>query len=199
MYWEAACSRLNFYKERLVSAIAHSNHGSRVRTLRVNRQIRAREVRLIGEDGKQIGIVPLREALDRADDAGLDLVEINPNARPPVCKIMDYGKYRYEQSKKERESRQKRRIIEVKEVKIRPKIDTHDYETKKKMVIRFLKSEDKVKVTLTFRGREIIYRKQGIELLQRLASEVSEYGQVEKPPKPEGRNITMILAPKSKK
>jgi translation initiation factor IF-3 len=165
--------------------------------LRVNKMIRAKEMRLIGEDGEQIGVVTLKEALDKALEVDLDLVEINPTSKPPVCKLMDYGKHRYESSKKERESRQKRKIIEVKEVKFRPKIDIHDYETKKKMAIRFIKDGDKVKVTLMFRGREVVYRTKGIELLNKLAEELVDLVQVERRPKIEGKNITMILAPKA--
>jgi translation initiation factor IF-3 len=164
---------------------------------RVNRQIRAREVRLIGEDGSQIGVVPFNEALDAAVEAGLDLVEINPTSTPPVCKIMDYGKYRFELSKKERESRSKRKIIEVKEVKMRPKIDTHDYETKKKMAVKFLKAGNKVKVTIMFRGREVVYRKQGLDLLMKLAEEVEDIASVEGRTKSEGKNLSMVLAPKT--
>jgi translation initiation factor IF-3 len=164
---------------------------------RVNRQIRAREVRLIAEDGEQLGIVPLNEALDAAVEASLDLVEINPTSTPPVCKIMDYGKYRFELSKKERESRSKRKVIEVKEVKMRPKIDTHDYETKKKMASKFLKAGNKVKVTIMFRGREVVYRKQGIDLLAKLTEELEDICVVEGKTKSEGRNISMVLAPKT--
>lgn len=164
---------------------------------RVNRQIRAREVRLIAADGSQVGIVNIRDAQRQATEQSLDLVEINPNSKPPVCKIMDYGKFKYEQSKKERESRQKRKTFELKEVKFRPKIDVHDYETKKRIVIRLLKGGDKVKVTLMFRGREVVYRKQGFEMLQKLAEEIEEFGTLERRAKSEGRNMTMILAPKS--
>lgn len=159
--------------------------------------IRAKDLRLIGEDGEQIGVVTLKEALDKAVEADLDLVEINPTSKPPVCKLMDYGKHRYETSKKERESRQKRKIIEVKEVKFRPKIDVHDYETKKKMAVRFIKEGDKVKITMMFRGREVVYRAKGIEILNKLAEELAEFAQVERRPKIEGKNITMILAPKA--
>lgn len=166
--------------------------------LRVNRQIRAREIRLIGSDGEQVGIIPFRKALDSALERGLDLVEVNPRTRPPVCKILDYGKYRYEQSKKEREARQHRTNITLKEVKFRPKIGTHDYETKKRMVIRLLEGGDKVKVTLMFRGREVVYKRQGMERLNTLAEEVGELAIVERRAKLEGRNMTMILAPKTK-
>ncbi len=172
-------------------------HITRSRKLRVNRQIRAREVRLIGDDGNQVGVITLREAMDMAKTAELDLVEINPNSKPPVCKIMDYGKHRYEQSKREKEAKQKRTTVTVKEVKIRPKIDVHDYETKKRRAIKFLKSGDKVKVTLMFRGREMVYRNKGFEMLKTLAEEIGEDGTVERSPKLEGRNMTMILAPKA--
>lgn len=164
--------------------------------LKVNRQIKAREIRLIGDDGSQVGLVLLKDALETAREAELDLVEINPNSKPPVCRLMDYGKHRYEQSKRERESKAKRKIIEVKEVKIRPKIDTHDYETKKRNAIKFLKDGDKVKVTLMFRGREMVYRTKGFELMNAMAEEMGEIAVVERQPKLEGRNMTMFLAPK---
>lgn len=166
--------------------------------LRVNRQIRAKEVRLIGSEGDQVGIVSLRDAIAAAEEKSLDLVEVNPQTRPPVCKLLDYGKYRYEQSKKERESRQHRTTISIKEVKIRPKIDQHDYDTKKKMAERLLKDGDKVKITLMFRGREVVYKDQGLQKMNQMAEELEEIATVEKRPKLEGRNITMILAPKLK-
>jgi len=168
------------------------------RNLRFNRQIRAREVRVIGTDGEQIDIMPTRAAMALANEKNLDLVEVNPNARPPVCKLLDYGRYRYELSKKERLARQSRSTVVLKEVKFRPKIDTHDYETKKRMVIRLLKGGDKVKVTLMFRGREVVYKRQGIERMNTLAQEIADIGVLERRPKAEGRNVTMILAPKSK-
>lgn len=164
---------------------------------RTNKQIRAKEVRLIGVDGAQIGIVSIKEALDTAEHAELDLVEINPTSKPPICKLMDYGKFRYEQNKKERESRLKRKTIEVKEVKIRPKIDTHDYETKKKTAIRLLKDGNKVKLILTFRGRELVYRKHGIDLMKKMAEELSDISVLEREPKLEGKNLVMILTPKT--
>lgn len=154
-------------------------------------------MRLIGEEGDQVGIIPLQDALQRGEEKGLDVVEINPTSRPPVVKLMDYGKYRYEQSKKEREARQKRNVITVKEIKFRPKIDTHDYETKKRRVVKFLKNGDKVKLTCMFRGREMIYRKRGVEMLNELAEDLSEISNIERRPKYEGRNVTLILAPKS--
>lgn len=167
-----------------------------VKKLRVNKAIKAREVRLIDAQGNQVGVVPFKEALDKALIGGLDLVEVNPNSDPPVCKLLDYGKYRYEQSKKERESKINRKTMELREVKFRPKIDTHDYDVKKKMVTRLLSEGDKVKITLMFRGREIVYKKQGLDLLKQLADETQELCMVERAPKAEGKNIIMILAPK---
>jgi translation initiation factor IF-3 len=163
----------------------------------MNKQIKAKEIRLIGDEGNQIGVVSLREAMEAAEQAELDLVEINPTSKPPVCKLMDYGKHRYEQSKKERESRLKRKIIEIKEVKMRPKIDSHDYDTKKRLAEKFLKDGDKVKITLMFRGREMMYRSKGIEMLNTFYQTLAETAVQEKLPKMEGRNMTMILAPKN--
>jgi len=162
----------------------------------VNGEIRAREVRLVGTNGQQLGIMPLREALRIAHEQGLDLVEVAPQARPPVCRIMDYGKYKYEQSKREREARKKQRIIDVKEVKLRPGIEEHDFQVKARNALRFLEDGDKVKVTIMFRGREISHPELGEKLCWRLADQVSELASVERPPKLEGRNMVMILAPK---
>jgi len=170
---------------------------NKVKKNRINREIRVREVRLINADGEQAGLVSIQDALKAAEEASLDLVEINPTSKPPVCKIMDFGKYRYEQSKKERESRLKRKNIELKEVKVRPKIDVHDYETKKKTVLRLLKGGDKVKVTLMFKGREMAYRKQGQEMMAKMAEELSQDAIVEREPKFEGKSMSMILAPKT--
>ncbi|WP_083774231.1 translation initiation factor IF-3 [Ammonifex degensii] len=167
-----------------------------VKEHRINEEIRAREVRLIDTDGTQIGIVPLSEALRIAEERGLDLVEVAPQARPPVCKIMDYGKYKYEMSKRDREARKKQRLVTVKEVKLRPNIEEHDFQVKARNVIRFLKDGDKVKVTIMFRGREIIHPQLGERLLERLKEEVAAVGVVERAPKLEGRNMVMILAPK---
>lgn len=189
-------------KRRFAAYLFYNNERKVValiaKKLRVNRQIRTKDVRLIGKDGEQVGVMTLREALAIAIEQELDLVEVNPSAKPPVCKLLDYGKYRYEQSKRERESRQNRTTISIKEVKLRPKIDTHDYETKKKMAIRLLQSGDKVKVTLMFRGREVVYKTQGLEKLNTLAEELEELAIVERRPKLEGKNMTMILAPKVK-
>ncbi|MGQ9536521.1 MAG: translation initiation factor IF-3 [Actinomycetota bacterium] len=163
--------------------------------VRVNDGIRAREVRVVGPDGKQIGIKPLEEALRLAEEMDLDLVEVAPLADPPVCKIMDYGKYRYEQTVKMKEARKKQAVVSYKEMKMRPKIDRHDYEIKRRHIERFLKAGHKVKVTVMFRGREMSYTDKGMELLRQLAEEVSELATVESEPKLEGRNMQMILAP----
>ncbi|MGI6588878.1 MAG: translation initiation factor IF-3 [Peptococcia bacterium] len=164
--------------------------------LRVNEKIRSREVRLVSEKGEQLGIMSPKEAVQIALNRGLDLVEVAPNAKPPVCKIMDIGRYKYEQSKREREARKKQRVINVKEVKLRPNIETHDFQVKTRNAIRFLKGGDKVKVTIMFRGREVSHPELGRELLERVVEMVSEYAIVEKHPKLEGRNMTMFLSPK---
>jgi len=161
----------------------------------VNEQIRAREVRLVGPEGEQVGIVPLERALQLAADVDLDLVEVAPMARPPVCKLMDYGKYKYESALKAREARRNQQQTNIKEMKLRPKIDSHDYETKKGHVVRFLKAGDKVKVTIMFRGREQSRPELGRRLLDRLSTEVAELGFVEAAPKQDGRNMIMVIAP----
>jgi len=158
--------------------------------------IKAAEVRLIGPDGEQIGIMPLAEALNRAAEANLDLVEVAPQANPPVCRIMDYGKFKYLQSKKTQEARKKQTVIQVKEVKFRPKIEDHDIAFKIKNIRRFLAQKDKTKISLIFRGREIAHPQIGIDLLNRVAAELADIGTVEQAPKIEGRNLTMIIAPK---
>ena len=162
---------------------------------RVNDQIRAREVRLVGPEGEQVGIVPIERALQLAADVDLDLVEVAPMARPPVCKLMDFGKFKYESALKAREARRNQQQTIIKEMKLRPKIDQHDYETKKGHVVRFLKAGDKVKVTIMFRGREQSRPELGYRLLRRLEEEVSELGFVEAAPKQDGRNMIMVLAP----
>ncbi len=158
--------------------------------------IRAAEVRLIGADGEQVGIMPLNEALNRAAEANLDLVEVAPQANPPVCRIMDYGKFKYLQSKKTQEARKKQTVIQVKEVKFRPKIEDHDVAFKVKNIRKFLAQKDKTKISLVFRGREIAHPQIGIALLNRVAAELEDIGTVEQAPKIEGRNLTMIIAPK---
>ncbi|WP_338037179.1 translation initiation factor IF-3 [Natronosporangium hydrolyticum] len=161
----------------------------------MNDQIRAREVRLVGPEGEQVGIVPLERALQLAQDVDLDLVEVAPMARPPVCKLMDFGKFKYESALKAREARRNQQQTVIKEMKLRPKIDTNDYETKKGHVVRFLRAGDKVKVTIMFRGREQSRPELGLRLLRRLSDEVEELGFVEAAPKQDGRNMIMVLAP----
>ena len=162
---------------------------------RINDRIRAPEIRLIGAEGENIGVVTPSRAMQLAQDAGLDLVEISPNATPPVCKIMDFGKFKYETQKKEAEARKKQKIIEIKEVKFRPNTDTHDYEVKMRNVVRFLEGGDKVKVTLRFRGREMAHTDLGRNLLERVAEDVKDIGKVENMPRIEGRQMVMMLGP----
>ncbi|MFW6774794.1 translation initiation factor IF-3 [Nocardioides sp. CPCC 205120] len=167
--------------------------------LRINDRIRVSEVRLVGPNGETVGIVPTGDALRLAQEAGLDLVEVAPMARPPVCKLMDYGKFRYETAQKAREARRNQSNVVIKEMKLRPKIDAHDYETKKGHVVRFLRAGDKVKITIMFRGREQHRPELGFRLLQRLADDVEELGFVESSPKQDGRNMIMVLGPHKKK
>ena len=166
---------------------------------RINDRIRVNEVRLVGPNGEQVGIVAIGDALRLAQEADLDLVEVAPMARPPVCKLMDYGKFKYETAQKARESRKNQVNTVIKEMKLRPKIDPHDYETKKGHVVRFLKQGDKVKITIMFRGREQSRPELGYRLLQRLAADVEELGFVESAPKQDGRNMIMVLGPTKKK
>jgi len=167
--------------------------------LRINERIRVPEVRLVGPNGETVGIVPTDQALKLAQEADLDLVEIAPMGRPPVCKLMDYGKFKYENAQKAREARRNQTNVVIKEMKLRPKIDAHDYETKKGHVVRFLKAGDKVKITIMFRGREQHRPELGFRLLQRLAEDVDELGFVESSPKQDGRNMIMVLGPHRKK
>jgi translation initiation factor IF-3 len=162
---------------------------------RINDRIRVPEVRLVGPNGEQVGIVAIGEALRLAQENDLDLVEVAPMARPPVAKLMDYGKFKYEAAQKARESRKNQVLTVIKEMKLRPKIDPHDYETKKGHVVRFLKQGDKVKITIMFRGREQSRPELGYRLLQRLGEDVQELGFVESAPKQDGRNMIMVLAP----
>jgi translation initiation factor IF-3 len=166
---------------------------------RINDRIRTPQIRLIGYAGDQVGVVDIDTALKMADEVGLDLVEIAPDANPPVCKIMDFGKYKYEIAQKAREARQNQTHIVVKEVRMRPKIENHDYETKRAHIEKFLKGGDKVKVTMQFRGREQTRPELGFKLLQRLAEDVALVAFVEFAPKQEGRNMTMVLGPTKKK
>ncbi|WP_363315434.1 translation initiation factor IF-3 [Thermosulfurimonas sp.] len=168
------------------------------RKYRVNEKIRAREVRLIGPDGKQIGIVPLREALAKAEEYGLDLVEVAPQARPPVCKIMDYGQFLYQEAKKAKEARKRQAQVEIKEIKVRPKTEEHDLQTKIKHIRRFLEDRNKVKIRVFFRGREIVHPELAQKVLQKIQDAVKDLGQVEMAPRMEGRQMIMILAPLKK-
>nr|WP_210035669.1 translation initiation factor IF-3 [Pseudonocardia parietis] len=165
---------------------------------RINDRIRVPEVRLVGPNGEQVGIVRIEDALRLAQDADLDLVEVAGQARPPVCKLMDYGKFKYESAQKARESRRNQQLTVIKEQKLRPKIDKHDYETKRGHVRRFLEGGNKVKVTIMFRGREQSRPELGYRLLQRLAEDIGDIAVVEAAPKQDGRNMTMVLAPTKK-
>jgi translation initiation factor IF-3 len=182
----AAPCRLSF-RDRQEGEIAQE--------LRVNERIRAREVRLVAPDGSQIGVKTIDEARWLASQLGLDLVEVAPDARPPVCRLMDYGKYKYEQSVRDREARKRQSRTVIKEVKFRPKIDSHDYEVKMRRALEFLEDGDKVKVTMMFRGREVTHPEIGQRILSRLSTDIGEAGTVEQGPKLEGRNMTMLLAP----
>jgi translation initiation factor IF-3 len=166
------------------------------RPLRVNDQIRIRQVRVIDDDGSQLGVMLTEDALARARGAGLDLIEVSPTAQPPVCKIADYGRLKYEQSKKDKDARKKQKNFELKEVKLRPKIETHDYETKARMAERLILDGSKIKVTIMFRGREITYTSFGRKLLDRMAVDMAPIAAVEREPKLEGKNMFMILAPR---
>jgi translation initiation factor IF-3 len=163
---------------------------------RINDQIRVREVRLITETGDNIGVVPIIEARQRAVDTGLDLVEISPDANPPVVKILDFGKYKYELQKKANEAKKNQKIVELKEIKVRPGIDDHDYDVKIRAIKRFFEEGDKVKVTLRFRGREMAHTSLGMDVLKRIKAEVEPIAKVESEPRFEGRQMVMILAPK---
>ena len=170
--------------------------GISITDLMINDQIRDKEIRLIDVDGAQMGIMPSRDAQRLADEKRLDLVKISPTAKPPVCKIMDYSKFRFEQSKKEKEARKKQRTIDIKEVRLSPNIDTHDVDVKARKAIEFLKGGDKVKVTIRFRGRELGRTEIGYGIMNDFTQRVSEVGQVEKPPKMEARSMAMFLSPK---
>ena len=162
----------------------------------INEQIRDKEVRVVGEDGEQLGIMSVKEALALADEAGVDLVKIAPNAKPPVCRIVDYGKFKYEQTRREKEAKKKQRVIEVKDVRMSPNIDTNDLNTKVNAARKFLEKGDRVKVTLRFRGREMAHMNQSKYILDDFAEALSDVAVVEKPPKVEGRSMTMFLAEK---
>ncbi len=162
----------------------------------MNEAIHAPSVRVVGEDGEMLGVMTVAQALARAEAAGLDLIEVSPNAEPPVCKILDYGKYKYQAQKKANEARKKQKVIEVKEIKMRPGIDQHDYEVKMRAINKFLDEGDKVKVTIRFRGREFLHQEHGLAVLNRVREEVDERAKVEAHAKMEGRQMTMVIAPR---
>ena len=166
---------------------------------RTNEKITASEVRVISSTGAQLGIISIREALNYAEDEGYDLVEVSPDAKPPVCKIIDYGKLKYKEQKSKKEAKKKQKTIEVKEIKMRPGIDTHDYQVKVKALKKFISGGNKVKVSMRFRGREMEHQNLGLDLLKKLTEEVSEYAKVEVPPNSEGKQIMMILVPQMTK
>jgi translation initiation factor IF-3 len=166
--------------------------------LQLNRAIDAKEVRVIGNDGEQIGVLPLEQAVAKAEEGGLDLVLMSPNAKPPVCKVMDYGKFKYEQSKKANLAKKKQHVIQIKEVKVRASTDQHDLDVKMKRVRKFLSDGNKVKLSMRFRGREMAYAERGAELLKQIAGQVEELGKVETMPNLEGRQMILIIAPLKK-
>ena len=164
--------------------------------VRRNEEIEATEVRVINSDGEQAGVIPLRDAIELAADEGLDLVEVSPNAEPPVCRIMDFGKYLFEQNKKAQQSKRKQKQVHVKEIKFRPGTDEGDYQVKLRKLVQFLENGDKTKVTLRFRGREMAHQELGANLLARVRGDLEEYGNVEQMPQMEGRQMVMVIAPK---
>ena len=174
----------------------HYRRCTTISDLMINEQIRDKEVRLIGEDGEQLGVMPARDALQMAKEAELDLVKIAPTAKPPVCKIIDYGKYRYELARKEKEAKKKQKVIEVKEVRLSPNIDTNDSNTKMGAARKFLEKGDKVKVTLRFRGREMAHMSKSRYILEDFAKELADIAVIDKPSKVEGRSMVMFLTPK---
>ena len=167
--------------------------------MRINRQIRAQQVRVISKDGKQVGVISLTDALKLADEDELDLVEIAPNANPPVCKIIDYGKYKYQQIKKEKESRKAQHQVKIKEIKFKPNIDTHDFLTKEKHAKEFIEKGNKVRIVCTFRGREMLHVERGEKVIRRLIEDLKDIAVVEAPVKLMGRNMSTVIAPVSKK
>lgn len=164
--------------------------------VRRNELIHAREVRVIGTEGEQLGILQRNEAIAMAREIGCDLVEVSSNATPPVCRIMDYGKFKYEQQKKKQDAKKRQAVVQVKEIKVRPKTDEHDYETKLKHIRSFLEDGDRCKVTVFFRGREIVHKDRGIEILERIVKDLEDVGKVEQEPRAEGRTLQMLVVPK---
>ncbi|MCB1050804.1 MAG: translation initiation factor IF-3 [Acidobacteria bacterium] len=163
--------------------------------LRVNEAIDAPQVRVIGGEGGQVGILTIQEALRMAEESGMDLVEVSPDAEPPVCRILDYGKFRFQQNKKQQDARRKQKTIQVKEVKFRPRIDDHDYMTKQRHIRKFLEAGHKVRALVAFRGREMVHRELGLKILERLIGEITDIGIIEKDPQMEGRQMFMMVAP----
>ena len=186
---------LNNQRTIIIARRPHNAPPQRDTGPRINENIRSNEIRLIGADGENVGVVTPSRAMEMAEEAGLDLVEISPNATPPVCKIMDFGKFKYETQKREAEARKKQKIIEIKEIKFRPNTDTNDYDVKMRNVFKFLENGDKVKITLRFRGREMAHQNLGRELLERVAEDTKEIGRVENFPKMEGRQMVMLIGP----
>ena len=197
VYFDSAVS-INNQRKTIIARRPHNAPPQRETGPRVNDKIRGSDIRLIGADGENVGVVSPERAMEMADEAGLDLVEISPNANPPVCKIMDFGKFKYETQKREAEARKKQKIIEIKEVKFRPNTDTNDYDVKMRNVFKFLENGDKVKITLRFRGREMAHQNLGRELLERVAEDTKEAGRVENFPKMEGRQMVMLIGPMPK-
>ena len=185
----------NSRRNKAIARRPHNAPPQRETGPRVNERIRATEIRLIGAEGENVGVIHPAKAMVMAEEAGLDLVEISPNATPPVCKIMDFGKFKYEQQKRESEARKKQKIIEIKEVKFRPNTDTNDYDVKMRNVFKFLDNGDKVKISLRFRGREMAHQNLGRELLERVAEDTKGIGRVENFPKMEGRQMIMLIGP----
>lgn len=164
--------------------------------VRRNEMIRVREVRVIAADGEQLGILQRNEAIAMAKEAGLDLVEVSSNAEPPVCRIMDYGKFKYEQQKKKQEAKKRQTVVQIKEIKVRPKTDEHDYETKLRHIRRFLEEGDRCKITVFFRGREIVHKDRGTAILDRIVQDLADVGKVDQEARAEGRTLQMLLVPK---
>ena len=188
-------SCINRQEEIVHTQTTHELHPTREGP-RINDEIGVIRVRLVDEQGQMVGVVGRNEALTMAANAGLDLVEIAPNADPPVCKILDFGKYKYEEQKKKNEARKKQKIIEVKEIKLRPSIDDHDYEVKRRSMTKFIEEGDKVKVTMRFRGRELAHQELGMDVLMRVRGDLDEIAKVEQMPRMEGRQMTMVMSPK---
>ncbi len=188
--------RLNNQRTHTIARRPHNAPPQRETGPRINDRIRGTEIRLIGADGENVGVVSPARAMQMAEEAGLDLVEISPTAVPPVCKIMDFGKFKYETQKREAEARKKQKIIEIKEIKFRPGTDINDYEVKMRSVVKFLEEGDKVKITLRFRGREMAHQDLGMQLLKRVEADVAELGKIESFPRLEGRQMVMMIGPK---